>query len=205
VANVVIDHSGSDRVGQQVAFHLREAIQRSARYRLTDETKGAYQVVLVSIDADDRSPGLSSAIGITLLLGRYYLNSNVMLVGGSKTHRLVAESGIDVITMDLVLPVVDGFEATRRLKADPRTAHVPVVALTGHTVEGFVANARAAGCDPYLTKPCLPNELIDVINGLLANPHESPSSTRLLICWLKVRLLPGSPTFHPHPRTAPST
>jgi CheY-like chemotaxis protein len=62
---------------------------------------------------------------------------------------------------------MDGWEATRRLKADPRTSHIPVVALTGHALDGHVEGAREAGCDAIVTKPCLPDDLLAEINRLL--------------------------------------
>ncbi|MFZ5468828.1 MAG: response regulator [Myxococcota bacterium] len=68
--------------------------------------------------------------------------------------------GPDVILMDLSLPGMDGWEATRNLKADPKTRDIPVVALTGHSPEEFSAGARAAGCDGFVTKPCVPDELV---------------------------------------------
>ena len=58
-----------------------------------------------------------------------------------------------LVFMDLSLPVLDGWEATRRLKADAATRHIPVVALTAHAMPGDERKARAAGCDGYLTKP----------------------------------------------------
>jgi two-component system, cell cycle response regulator DivK len=73
----------------------------------------------------------------------------------------------DVVLMDLSLPVVDGWEATRRLKADARTAHIPVVALTAHDGSGELQRATRAGCDWFVPKPCLPNDLIEEIRRVL--------------------------------------
>lgn len=59
----------------------------------------------------------------------------------------------DLVLMDLSLPVMDGWEATRRLKADPRLRHIPVVALSAHAMQGDAEKALAEGCDDYLSKP----------------------------------------------------
>jgi len=76
----------------------------------------------------------------------------------------------DIVLMDLALPRMDGWEATRRLKADPRTRHIPVVALTGHALAGHAEGARDAGCDSFVTKPCLPDALVAEIRRLLDRP-----------------------------------
>lgn len=73
----------------------------------------------------------------------------------------------DIIIMDLSLPVMDGWEATRRLKADERTRKIPVVALTGHALAGHSKGAREAGCDSFLAKPCLPDQLVAEIKRML--------------------------------------
>jgi two-component system, cell cycle response regulator DivK len=85
----------------------------------------------------------------------------------------------DLVVMDLSLPVLDGWEATRRIKADPRTGHIPVVALTGHALEGHSQGARAAGCDGFLAKPCLPETLLETVQQLLAkDPHVGSQTVR---------------------------
>ncbi|MDQ3212139.1 MAG: response regulator [Acidobacteriota bacterium] len=73
----------------------------------------------------------------------------------------------DIILMDLALPKMDGWEATRRLKADARTRHIPIVALTGHALAHYAEGAREAGCDAFVTKPCLPDALVAEIERML--------------------------------------
>ena len=73
----------------------------------------------------------------------------------------------DLILMDLSLPGMDGWEATRVLKADERTKHIPVVALTGHALAGASEGARRAGCDSFVTKPCLPDDLVIEVRRML--------------------------------------
>ncbi len=75
--------------------------------------------------------------------------------------------GFDLILMDLSLPVVDGWEATRRLKADPVTAGVPVIALTAHAMAGDRDRAFQAGCDDYDIKPVDLPRLLTKIEGSL--------------------------------------
>jgi two-component system cell cycle response regulator DivK len=88
-----------------------------------------------------------------------------------------------VIVMDLSLPGLDGWEATRRLKADPRTKHIPIIALTGHALAGSAERAAEAGCDAFLTKPCLPEtlhaEIVHFLNpGRGKGPGRPKSKTR---------------------------
>ena len=73
----------------------------------------------------------------------------------------------DIIIMDLSLPVMDGWEATRRLKADDQTRRIPIVALTGHALAGHSKGAKEAGCDSFLAKPCLPDQLVTEIRRML--------------------------------------
>ena len=74
----------------------------------------------------------------------------------------------DIILMDLALPKMDGWEATRRLKMSDKTRHIPIVALTGHALAGHAEGARQAGCDSFVTKPCLPDALVAEIKRMLS-------------------------------------
>ena len=74
----------------------------------------------------------------------------------------------DLILMDLSLPGKDGGEATRELKSDERTRHIPVVALTGHALAGASEGAKRAGCDSFVTKPCLPDDLVVEVRRMLS-------------------------------------
>ncbi|HRI12050.1 MAG TPA: response regulator [Verrucomicrobiota bacterium] len=74
----------------------------------------------------------------------------------------------DVILMDMSLPVLDGWEATRQLKADPETAVIPVIALTAHAMADDEAKARGAGCDDFDTKPIELPRLLEKIQAQLA-------------------------------------
>jgi len=89
---------------------------------------------------------------------------------GAEAVEKALELAPDVILMDLQLPGIDGWEATRRLKANRQTKHIPVVALTSHALVGFSDSAKKAGCDAFVTKPCLPDRLVDEVRRVLARP-----------------------------------
>jgi len=73
----------------------------------------------------------------------------------------------DLILMDIQLPVLDGYEATRRIKADPRLATTPIIAVSSFAMKGDEEKARASGCDHYITKPYSPMQLLRTIRGIL--------------------------------------
>lgn len=98
---------------------------------------------------------------------------------GAEALQKAASERPDVIVMDLALPRVDGWEATRRLRAEPATQDVPVVALTGHALGGHEEVARSAGCDAFLTKPCLPDKLVAEIRRLLEQRLAPATSGRV--------------------------
>jgi two-component system cell cycle response regulator DivK len=87
---------------------------------------------------------------------------------GTEALELAYAHAPDLILMDLSLPGIDGWEATRRLKQDPRTRLTPVIALTGHALAGHSQTAADAGCDGFLAKPCLPADLVTKVRSMLA-------------------------------------
>jgi two-component system cell cycle response regulator DivK len=83
--------------------------------------------------------------------------------------RLAKEHRPDLILMDIQLPVVDGYEATRRIKADPELSAIPIVVVTSYALSGDEQKARAAGCDAYVAKPFSPRQLLATIQALLGD------------------------------------
>jgi two-component system, cell cycle response regulator DivK len=82
-------------------------------------------------------------------------------VSSAETHRP------DLILMDIQLPGLDGYEATRRIKANPALRHIPIIAVTSYALSGDEVKAREAGCDAYVTKPFSPRALLAKIREYL--------------------------------------
>ena len=78
-----------------------------------------------------------------------------------------AEHRPDLILMDIQMPVMDGYEATRRIKADPALKAIPVIAVTSYALSGDEAKARAAGCDDYIAKPYSPRQMLAKVRGIV--------------------------------------
>jgi len=91
---------------------------------------------------------------------------------GREALTLAATSAPDVIVLDLALPDIDGWEVARQLKASPRTAPIPIIALTGADLPHERVSAMRAGCDRYLVKPCEPTDLVDTIQRCMAETAE---------------------------------
>ncbi len=91
----------------------------------------------------------------------------VIAVDGGEGVEMATSAQPDLILMDMSLPVIDGWEATRRIKAAPATAHIPVIGLTAHAMAGDREKAMAAGCDDYDTKPIELERLIGKIETLM--------------------------------------
>ncbi len=95
---------------------------------------------------------------VQLLEERYEL---VLAEDGAAALRCAAEDKPDLILMDLSLPVMDGWEATRRLKADQALARIPIIVLSAHAMKGDEERARKSGCDDFMTKPIDENALFE--------------------------------------------
>ena len=100
---------------------------------------------------------------------------SIAVDGGEGVAKAKAEAP-DLILMDMSLPVLDGWDATRQVKADPATAGIPVIALTAHAMEGDRQKALAAGCDDFDTKPVELNRLLLKIEELLKKFPPKPAA-----------------------------
>jgi len=86
---------------------------------------------------------------------------------GVEALAAIAKQRPDLILMDIQLPHMDGYEATRRIKADPELNSIPIIAVTSYALSGDDGKAHAAGCDAYVTKPYSPRELLAKIRQYL--------------------------------------
>jgi CheY-like chemotaxis protein len=119
------------------------------------------KTVLIVEDVD-----LNRDLLVQLLEDDYRL---VLAEDGVSALERAAEAMPDLILMDLSLPRMDGWEATRRLKADERFARIPVIVLSAHAMRGDEERARASGCDDFLTKPIDETLLLQKLAGYLGN------------------------------------
>jgi two-component system cell cycle response regulator DivK len=90
-------------------------------------------------------------------------------VDGEEGVRLARSERPDLILMDIQLPVLDGYEATRQIRATADLKSVPIIAVTSYALSGDEAKTREAGCDSYVAKPFSPRELLAKVRALLPN------------------------------------
>lgn len=119
----------------------------------------AARILVVEDDTDNRK------IVVKVLVSEGY--ELLEASDGASALAVARRERPDLIVMDLALPGMDGWEAARRLKADPGTADIPIVALTAFAMRGDEERARQAGCDGYLSKPCRPQAIRDAVRGFL--------------------------------------
>ena len=137
------------------------ALSRRGRRRTGPRRKPPSPLVLIAEDNVDQQD----------LYATYFLwrGFRVQVVqDGEMAVQCAITAPPDVIVMDLSMPILDGWNATHKLKAHPRTAHVPIVACTAHAFGPSVERALIAGCDAYVVKPCLPQDLFREISAVLA-------------------------------------
>ena len=91
---------------------------------------------------------------------------------GEEAIAAVAKRRPDLILMDIQLPVMDGYTATRRIRTNPDLKSVPIIAVTSYALAGDEDKARAAGCDGYVSKPYSPRDLLAKVRAYLAQSHE---------------------------------
>jgi two-component system cell cycle response regulator DivK len=87
---------------------------------------------------------------------------------GQQALEAIAKQRPDLILMDIQLPIIDGYTATRKIKADPALRSIPIIAVTSYALNGEERKARAAGCDDYVPKPFSPRQLLAKIKQYLS-------------------------------------
>lgn len=118
--------------------------------------------ILVVEDTEDNRQILRDLLG----MAGYVL---VEAQDGAQGVAMAAEHRPDLILMDIQMPVMDGYEATRRIKADPALSSIPVVAVTSYALSGDEAKTRAAGCDGYIAKPYSPRQMLAKVREILGD------------------------------------
>ena len=113
-------------------------------------------------------PALLARAGIIDLLGMAGYEM-VEAQDGAQGVAMAAEHRPDLILMDIQMPVMDGYEATRQIKADPALTSIPVIAVTSYALSGDEAKTRAAGCDGYIAKPYSPRQMLAKVREILGD------------------------------------
>lgn len=136
------------RLGRRHA-HAARPLPHGGILRMTEADK---TVLLVEDNEDNRT------VYRTIL--EHFGYQVVEARNGEDGIRMAREAHPDLILMDISIPVIDGWEATKILKADPQTSEIPIIALTAHALATDRAKAGEVGCDGYLAKPCEPRRVV---------------------------------------------
>ena len=139
----------------------------------------ATEPVILLVDDDEETYNLYSD---------FLASSGFSVIGasdGEEAVRVAQRLSPSLIVMDLGLPLLDGCEATRKLRSDPRTRHIPILAMTGFVQRHIVEMARQAGCDAFLAKPCPLDRLLSEAQRLCGPHSDTPpppdGSSRILV------------------------
>jgi two-component system, cell cycle response regulator DivK len=143
-----------------MAEQLRHRCQTMTSKKPSKRSSKTEALILVVDDYDDGREMYADAL-------RFAGFQVVEASNGHQAVALAAEHLPDLILMDLSLPGIDGWEATSRLKSDDETKHLRVIALTAHALKDEQERAMHVGCDGFITKPCLPDELITKVRQFL--------------------------------------
>lgn len=127
------------------------------------------KVLLVEDNEDNRI--------VYAMMLEYHGYTIIEATNGEDAIRLAGEESPDIILMDISIPGVDGWTATQRIKDDPATGDIPIVAVTAHALPEHRQRAEQLGCDGFLTKPCEPRRLLEEVQSLIgaAEPTSSES------------------------------
>lgn len=135
---------------------------RKARGQMTDSSK---TVLLVEDNEDNRT------VYRTIL--EHFGYQVIEAQNGEAGVSMAREQRPDLILMDISIPLIDGWEATRILKSEPGTAHIPIIALTAHALATDRAKANEVGCDGYLAKPCEPRRVVAEVERFIGAGREA--------------------------------
>jgi two-component system cell cycle response regulator DivK len=98
-------------------------------------------------------------------------------IDGEKGVAAAAEHRPDLILMDIQMPIVDGYEASRRIKANPDVRHIPIIAITSFALAGDEEKTAAAGCEGYVPKPCSPRQVLAMVRDFLGEKRAAASGS----------------------------
>ncbi len=150
-----------DDVLDQFALFLRQFIDQLLNFAVGEELRHVGLDQLGQVRQEDNRQIIRDMLAAT----DYEITE---AENGEQALVAVMKQRPDLILMDIQLPIIDGYEATRRIKADPALKSIPIIAVTSYALSGEEAKARAAGCDDYVPKPYSPRHLLAKIRQYLA-------------------------------------